>query len=219
MNQVVSRAKQIRLSLPAKPSAGKTERSETPTNVRRNDSHASSYDSVSLSRFRHADRNELCQSVRCWRPSGPHSRSCSRRGVSPMTRFLYDWKRARVTSILRFTLRGLPTGPTDFVNWSKSDFTTGVDSFASYLTSWFRVGMNGDPALHSQWSENTIDDDPGSPNQIFPDMSRLQKRAWPNSRSTQFFINYGNNASLDGQRFAPFGKVVAGHGHRSVDRG
>lgn len=29
----------------------------------------------------------------------------------------------------------------------------------------------------------------------------------PNSRTTQFFINFGNNARLDGMRFAPFGKV------------
>jgi cyclophilin family peptidyl-prolyl cis-trans isomerase len=32
----------------------------------------------------------------------------------------------------------------------------------------------------------------------------------PNTRSTQLFINLGNNARLDGMGFSPFGRVVAG---------
>ena len=32
----------------------------------------------------------------------------------------------------------------------------------------------------------------------------------PNSRSTQVFINYGDNARLDATRFAPFGQVIKG---------
>ena len=72
-----------------------------------------------------------------------------------------------------------------------------------------QVGMNGDPALHAKWSENTIDDDPVLESNL-PGYVTFAKTNLPNSRSTQFFINYKNNSSLDGQRFAPFGKVVAG---------
>ena len=38
----------------------------------------------------------------------------------------------------------------------------------------------------------------------------------PNSRSTQVFVNYGDNRRLDGMRFAPFGQVVKGHGRRRL---
>ena len=73
-----------------------------------------------------------------------------------------------------------------------------------------QVGMNGDPGLHAKWSESTINDDPVLESNL-PGYVTFAKTGLPNSRSTQFFINYKNNASsLDGQRFAPFGKVVSG---------
>jgi peptidyl-prolyl cis-trans isomerase A (cyclophilin A) len=72
-----------------------------------------------------------------------------------------------------------------------------------------QVGMNGDPALHAKWSENTINDDPVLQSNL-PGYVTFAKTGLPNSRSTQFFINYKDNSQLDADRFAPFGKVVAG---------
>lgn len=72
-----------------------------------------------------------------------------------------------------------------------------------------QIGMNGDPALHAKWSENTIQDDPVLESNK-PGYVTFAKTNLPNSRSTQFFINYKDNSQLDSDRFAPFGKVVSG---------
>lgn len=72
-----------------------------------------------------------------------------------------------------------------------------------------QVGMNGDPELHAKWSNNNIPDDPVVKSNTRGYVTFAQT-AMPNTRSTQFFINYGDSSFLDAQRFAPFGVVKEG---------
>lgn len=74
-----------------------------------------------------------------------------------------------------------------------------------FMVQW---GIPADPNLAAQWKEATIKDDPviqtNSPGMI------SFATSGPHSRTTQVFINYGDNKRLDGMGFAPFGKVVEG---------
>lgn len=71
-----------------------------------------------------------------------------------------------------------------------------------------QFGMNGDPKVNSEWKAKTIQDDPVTQSNTRGMVTFAT--AGPNTRTTQVFINFGDNAFLDRQGFAPFGKVVEG---------
>lgn len=75
-----------------------------------------------------------------------------------------------------------------------------------------QVGINGDPKVMDKWRDNNIQDDkPGVHRQSNKrGFVTFAKSGAPNSRSTQFFINYGDNSRLDRDGFTPFGEVVQG---------
>ncbi|MBA3461789.1 MAG: peptidylprolyl isomerase [Deltaproteobacteria bacterium] len=72
-----------------------------------------------------------------------------------------------------------------------------------------QFGINGTPATNSMWSTRTIPDDPVVRSNTRGYVTFAQSAA-PNSRTTQLFVNLGNNARLDTMRFAPFAMVISG---------
>jgi peptidyl-prolyl cis-trans isomerase A (cyclophilin A) len=76
-----------------------------------------------------------------------------------------------------------------------------------FVVQW---GINGDPAKNKKWQDISIADDPPKvPNKVGTVV--FAKSSEPHSRTTQLFINLGDNsASLDPQGFTPFGEVIQG---------
>jgi peptidyl-prolyl cis-trans isomerase A (cyclophilin A) len=72
-----------------------------------------------------------------------------------------------------------------------------------------QVGFSPDPEVNAAWRTAQIQDDPVVKSNTRGMVSFAKSNA-PNSRTTQFFVNYGNNAYLDGYGFAPFAEVVSG---------
>jgi len=102
-----------------------------------------------------------------------------------------------------------PRGARRFRELVETGFYDGCRFFRVLPDFMAQAGMNGDPQVHAKWADNTIPDDP-----VIESNQRgyvtFAKNSLPNSRSTQFFINFKDNSFLDSDGFAPFGKVVDG---------
>jgi peptidyl-prolyl cis-trans isomerase A (cyclophilin A) len=71
-----------------------------------------------------------------------------------------------------------------------------------------QFGIAADPAVSAQWRNKNIPDEPVKGSNM-PGIITYAKGG-PNTRTTQIFINLGNNARLDAMGFSPIGQVVEG---------
>ena len=100
-----------------------------------------------------------------------------------------------------------PIGAERFYQLVKAGHYTECRYFRVVPGFMVQFGMNGDPAIQRQ-SERNINDDPVMQSNKRGSVTFATSGA--NSRTTQIFINFGDNSSLDSQGFAPFGKVIEG---------
>ena len=102
-----------------------------------------------------------------------------------------------------------PIGAEHFYELAKMGFYDGVRFFRVVPGFMVQFGISGDPEMTRKVGSKNIKDDPVKQSNM-PGMMTYAKTAAPNSRSTQLFINTGNNQFLDGQGFAPFARVIEG---------
>jgi peptidyl-prolyl cis-trans isomerase A (cyclophilin A) len=101
-----------------------------------------------------------------------------------------------------------PLGADRFYNLVKNGFYDNDRFFRVISGFMVQFGINGDPKVSAVWREAKINDDP-----VRQSNSRGMitfATAGPNTRTTQVFINFADNAALDRMGFAPFGRVVSG---------
>jgi peptidyl-prolyl cis-trans isomerase A (cyclophilin A) len=101
-----------------------------------------------------------------------------------------------------------PKGADRFYNLVKYGFFDGTRFFRVLPNFMVQFGINGDPSIQGPWRNANLADDPVTQSNRRGTITFAT--AGPNSRTTQVFINFRNNANLDGQGFAPFGEIESG---------
>ncbi|HLY59281.1 MAG TPA: peptidylprolyl isomerase [Terriglobia bacterium] len=113
--------------------------------------------------------------------------------------------------VIEVTRAWAPLGADRFYNLVKNGFFTDASFFRVIKEPkpfMVQFGINAKPAVNTVWQPAIIQDDP---------VKQSNKRGYvtfatggPNTRTTQVFINFGDNAFLDSQGFSPFGQVTEG---------
>jgi len=113
--------------------------------------------------------------------------------------------------VVQVTRAWAPRGADRFYNLVRAGFFTDCAFFRVLREPrpfMAQFGISPKPAVAAAWERARIMDDP---NKESNKRGRITfATAGANTRTTQLFINYGDNAFLDGQGFSPFGEVIEG---------
>lgn len=139
--------------------------------------------------------------------SGSRAQQTVANEKAPATyRVNFDTSRGPV--VIEVTRDLAPNGADRFYNLVKAKYFDGSRFYRvvpGFMAQW---GAAADPAVSKAWDVK-IDDDPVKASNERGAITFAASSA-PNSRTTHMFINFVDNARLDGLGFAPIGKVVSG---------
>ena len=110
--------------------------------------------------------------------------------------------------VIEVTRAWAPLAADRFYNLVKNGFYDDQRFFRvipGFMVQW---GMNGNPTVTRAWDTADLKDEPVTQSNRTGYISFAS--AGPNTRGTQVFINFVDNARLDKLGFAPFGRVVEG---------
>jgi len=139
-------------------------------------------------------------------PASLHARAPAEYRVS--------FKTTKGTFVVTVHRAWAPRGADRFYNLVRAHFFDGVTFFRVVKGFVVQFGISPDPAVSRAWQNATIKDDPVKASNTLGTITYAD--AGPDTRSTQVFVNLGNNAPLDSRGFSPFGRVTTGMG--VVDR-
>jgi peptidyl-prolyl cis-trans isomerase A (cyclophilin A) len=110
--------------------------------------------------------------------------------------------------VVTVTRAWAPLGADRFYNLIKHHFYDNASFFRVLPNFMAQFGISAYPPVNAVWESANIKDDP---------VTQSNTRGYvtfatggPNTRTTQVFINFGDNKRLDHDGFAPFGRVTEG---------
>ena len=116
------------------------------------------------------------------------------------------------TSVGSFVVRvhreWAPHGADRFYNLVKYGFYDGCRFFRVIPKFAAQFGINGNPEVSEAWLDARLPEDRARQSNTRGRVTFAQGTL-ANTRTTQVFINYGNNSRLDIDSFAPFGEVIS----------
>jgi peptidyl-prolyl cis-trans isomerase A (cyclophilin A) len=121
--------------------------------------------------------------------------------------FKVDLDTTKGPVIVDVTRVSAPIGVDRFYTLVKNKFYDGARFFRVVPGFVVQFGLAGNPDLTAAW-DFPIQDDPILVSNKRGTLTFATKG--PNTRTTQLFINLGNNERLDAQHFSAFGRVVEG---------
>ncbi len=126
--------------------------------------------------------------------------------------FKVKFSTTRGDFVVQVTRDWAPRGADRFYNLVKNGYFDEVRFFRVIRQPrpfMAQFGIHGNPRVSAVWRDANLEDESVKQSNT-RGMLSYAKASMPNSRSTQIFINYGDNSMLDRQGFSPFGKVVEG---------
>ena len=101
-----------------------------------------------------------------------------------------------------------PNGADRFYNLVKNGYYDDTRFYRVIADFMAQFGLNKDPQVNAMWRGATIADDPATQSNTRGRVTFAM--GGPNTRTTQVFINFKDNAYLDESGFSPIGEVVEG---------
>lgn len=111
--------------------------------------------------------------------------------------------------VIEVTKAWAPLGAERFYELCKVGYFNNARYFRVIHGFMVQFGLAADPKLTAQFKNKNLMDEPVRKSNQRGKVTFAKSNA-PNSRTTQVFINYGDNSRLDGMGFAPFGEVIFG---------
>jgi homoserine O-acetyltransferase len=123
--------------------------------------------------------------------------------------FLAHFETSRGTFSVRVVRAWAPRGVDRFYNLARLGFFDGQKFFRVRANFIAQFGLHPVPDVIAAWKDQRLPDDSARVSNVRGTMAYAMLTT-PNTRTTQIYINLADNARLDAEGFAPFGRIVDG---------